>query len=108
VFNAILYVNRTGIAWKFLPHDFPNYRTVYGYYAAWRDEGIFAQLDYDLTGLARVKAGRDVEPTAAVIDTQSVKPPPTHPPRPRAPMPGGRSWGESEASPPTRSACCWQ
>jgi transposase len=73
VFDAILYVNRTGIPWKYLPHDFPNYRTVYGYYAAWRDEGIFAQLNYDLTGLARVKAGRAAEPSAAVIDTQSVK-----------------------------------
>lgn len=73
VFDAILYVNRTGIAWKYLPHDFPNHRTVYGYYAAWRDEGIFAQLNYDLTGLARVKQGRTSRPTAAVIDTQSVK-----------------------------------
>lgn len=58
---------------KYLPHDFPNHRTVYGYYAAWCDEGIFAQLNYDLTGLARVKQGRAGEPTAAVIDTQSVK-----------------------------------
>jgi hypothetical protein len=47
----------------------PNYRTVYGYCAAWRDEGLFAQLNYDLTGLARVKAGRAGEPSAAVIDT---------------------------------------
>lgn len=39
VFNAILYVNRTGIPWKYLPHDFPNHGTVYAYYAAWRDEG---------------------------------------------------------------------
>lgn len=53
VFNAILYVNRTGIPW--------------------RDEGIFAQLNYDLTGLARVKEGRKPEPTASVIDTQSLK-----------------------------------
>lgn len=73
VFNAILYVNRTGIAWKYLPHDFPPHSTVYYYYAAWRDEGIFAQLNYELTGLARVKAGRDAQPSAAVIDTQSVK-----------------------------------
>lgn len=72
VFNAILYVNRTGIAWKYLPHDFPPHSTVY-YYAAWRDEGILAQPNDDLTGLARVKAGRDPQPTAAVIDTQSVK-----------------------------------
>ncbi|QNA71801.1 IS5 family transposase [Streptomyces sp. So13.3] len=73
VFNAILYVNRTGIPWKYLPHDFPNHGTVYSYYAAWRDEGILAQLNYDLTGLARVKEGSKPEPTASVIDTQSVK-----------------------------------
>ena len=73
VFNAILYVNRTGIPWKYLPHDFPNHGTVYAYYAAWRDEGIFAQLNHDLTGLARVKEGHKPEPTASVIDTQSVK-----------------------------------
>lgn len=73
IFNAILYVNRTGIAWKYLPHDFPPHGTVYSYYAAWRDEGTFALLGYELTGLARVKEGRKPEPTAAVIDTQSVK-----------------------------------
>lgn len=73
VFNAILYINRTGIPWKYLPHDFPSHATVYFYYAAWRDEGIFAQLNYDLTGLARVKQGRAPEPTASIIDTQSVK-----------------------------------
>jgi transposase len=73
IFNAILYVNRTGIAWRYLPHDFPPYQTVYAYYAAWRDEGIFAQLNYDLTGLARIKNGRNPEPTASVLDTQSVK-----------------------------------
>ncbi|GAA3559859.1 IS5-like element ISSco3 family transposase [Nonomuraea rosea] len=73
IFHAILYVNRTGIAWKYVPHDFPPYNTVYAYYAAWRDEGIFAQLNYELTGLARVKEGRKAEPTACVMDTQSVK-----------------------------------
>ncbi|MEU0965043.1 IS5 family transposase [Streptomyces sp. NPDC005917] len=73
VFDALLYVNRTGIPWKYLPHDFPNHGTVYAYYAAWRDEGILAQLNYALTGPARVKEGRKPEPTASVIDTQSVK-----------------------------------
>jgi transposase len=73
IFNAILYLNRTGIPWKYLPHDFPPHGTVYSYYAAWRDEGIFARLGYELTGLARVKEGRSPEPTAAVIDTQSIK-----------------------------------
>jgi transposase len=73
IFNAILYVNRTGIPWKYLPHDFPSHGTVYSYYATWRDEGMFARLNYDLTGLACVKDGRKPEPTASVIDTQSVK-----------------------------------
>lgn len=73
VFNALLYLNRTGIAWKYLPHDFPPHGTVYFYYALWRDEGILAQLNYDLTALARVKQGRSAEPSAAIIDTQSVK-----------------------------------
>jgi transposase len=73
VFNALLYLNRTGIAWKYLPHDFPPHGTVYYYYAAWRDEGLFAQLNIELTALARVKEGRAPEPTAAIIDTQSVK-----------------------------------
>lgn len=69
VFNAILCVS-TGIPWKYPPHDFPNHGTVY---ATWRDEVIFAQINYDLTGLARAKKGRKPEPTASVIDTQSVK-----------------------------------
>jgi transposase len=73
VFNALLYLNRTGCAWKYLPHDFPPHGTVYYYYAAWRDEGIFAQLNVELTGLARAKEGRASEPTAAIVDTQSVK-----------------------------------
>jgi transposase len=73
IFNALLYLNRTGIAWKYLPHDFPPHGTVYYYYAAWRDEGVFAQLDVELTALARVKEGRAAEPTAAIVDTQSVK-----------------------------------
>ena len=73
IFNAILYVNRTGIAWKYLPHDFPPHGTVYFYFAAWRDAGIFTQIGYELTGMARAKEGRAPEPTAAVIDTQTVK-----------------------------------
>jgi transposase len=73
IFNAILYLNRTGIPWRYLPHDFPPHGTVYSYYAAWRDEGILARLGYDLTGLARAEEGRNPEPTATIIDTQSVK-----------------------------------
>jgi transposase len=73
IFNAILYLNRTGIPWRYLPHDFPPYRSVYGYFAAWTTEGIFTELNYDLTGLVRDHSGRAVTPTASVMDTQSVK-----------------------------------
>jgi transposase len=73
IFNAILYLNRTGIPWRYLPHDFPPYRTVYGYFAAWSKEGIFTELNYNLTGLVRDHSGRNTSPTASIMDTQSVK-----------------------------------
>ncbi|RSM45933.1 IS5 family transposase, partial [Actinoplanes sp. ATCC 53533] len=73
IFNAILYLNRTGIPWRYLPHDFPPHPTVYSYFAAWSEEGIFAELNYQLTGLVRDHHGRAVEPTASIMDTQSVK-----------------------------------
>ena len=73
IVNAILYVNRTGIAWRYLPHDLPPWQTVYGYYTAWTKEGIFDELNYHLTGLVRDKAGRQTRPTASIMDSQSVK-----------------------------------
>jgi transposase len=73
IVNAILYVNRTGIAWRYLPHDLPPWQTVYGYYTAWTQEGIFAELNYQLTGLVRDKAGRQAHPSASIMDSQSVK-----------------------------------
>ncbi|MEV4388429.1 IS5 family transposase [Micromonospora sp. NPDC049580] len=73
IVNAILYVNRTGIAWRYLPHDFPPWQTVYGYFTAWTTDGIFTQLNYQLTGLTRTKAGRTAQPSACIIDSQSVK-----------------------------------
>lgn len=73
IFNAILYVNRTGIAWRYLPHDFPPHATVYGYFSAWSKEGIFTELNYDLTGLVRDHHGRTIQPTASIMDGQSVK-----------------------------------
>src|SRR5437588_6794664 len=56
VFNALLYLNRTGIAWRYLPHDFPPHQSVYGYFAAWTTDGVFADLHHDLTALARRKS----------------------------------------------------
>lgn len=65
--------NRTGCAWRYLPKDFPPWRTVYGYFTAWRDSGVLQQLHDQLRDEARAAAGRDPQPTAAVIDSQSVK-----------------------------------
>jgi transposase len=73
IFNAILYVNRTGIPWRYLPHDLPPWATVYGYYRAWTSEGIFTELNYELTGLVRDKTGRQITPSASIMDSQSVK-----------------------------------
>ncbi|MEO3861429.1 IS5 family transposase [Acrocarpospora sp. B8E8] len=73
IFNAILYVNRTGIAWKYLPHDFPPHTTVYRYFSLWAKEGILDRLGIELTRLVRVTEGRDPEPSACVIDSQSTK-----------------------------------
>ena len=59
IVNAILYVNRTGCAWRYLPQDFPPWRTVYGYFAAWRDNGALQRIHDRLRDAARVAAGRD-------------------------------------------------
>jgi transposase len=73
IMNAILYVDRTGVPWRYLPHDFTHWNTVYGYFAKWADEGVFAQLNGLLRRLLREKEGRDAEPSACVIDAHSVK-----------------------------------
>ena len=73
ILDAILYVDRTGVQWRYLPHDFPPWETVYGYFAKWTKEGVFAQLNGLLRELVRQKEGRSAEPSACVIDAQSVK-----------------------------------
>ena len=73
IVNAILYVNRTGIAWEYLPHDFPPFKTVHGYFALWEKEGLTEAVHDALRGEVRQAAGRDAEPTAAILDAQTVK-----------------------------------
>ncbi|MEU5059932.1 IS5 family transposase [Streptomyces sp. NPDC056121] len=73
IVNAILYVNRTGIPWEYLPHDFPPYKTVYDYYAKWETDGTTQQVQDLLRDRARRTHGRPSPPSAAVIDAQSVK-----------------------------------
>jgi putative transposase len=71
--NAILYVGRTGCPWRYLPAGYPPWPTVYGYFARWRDDGTLARLHGRLRDTARAAAGRSPQPTAAIIDSQSVR-----------------------------------
>jgi len=73
VFNAIQYVLATGCQWRALPRDFPPYSTVVNYFYNWQDSGVFDRMMDALRELARAQAGRGAEPTAAIIDSQSVK-----------------------------------
>jgi transposase len=73
IIEAILYLDRTGCAWRYLPADFPPWQTVYGYFAAWRDDGTLARLHAQLRTQVRLAAGRQPQPSAAVIDSQSVR-----------------------------------
>src|SRR5215471_2014425 len=73
IIEAILYLDRTGCAWRYLPSDFPPWQTVYTYFAAWRDDGTLARLHAQLRAQVRAAAGRSPEPTAAVIGSQSVR-----------------------------------
>ena len=73
VVNAILHVCRTGCPWRMLPKDFPPWQTVYGYFAAWRDSGLWVSIDHRLVMEAREAEGRAASPSAGVIDSQSAQ-----------------------------------
>ena len=73
VINTLLYQNRTGCQWEFLPHDLLPKSTVYEYFARWRDAGTWAQMVDALRVRVRRQAGREPTPSAACIDSQSVK-----------------------------------
>ena len=73
IWNAIFYGMRGGVAWRLLPHDFPRGQSVYGYFRLWRIKGIWQQIHDQLRGDVRQAAGRNREPSAAIVDSQSVK-----------------------------------
>ena len=73
VLNAIFYVLRGGIAWRLIPKDLPPRSTAYDYFARWRDEGLFLRINHHLLMADRERVGRAASPTAAVLDSQSVK-----------------------------------
>ena len=73
VINAVFYVLRSGCAWRMLPHDFPPWPTVYYYLWSWRRDGTWECIQDSLREQVREQAGREVSPSAAIIDSQSVK-----------------------------------
>jgi putative transposase len=73
IVNAILYVARSGCPWRMLPHDLPPYRIVFHYFNLWKKEGIWKEIHDALGRKVRTRAGRKSEPTAAILDSQSVK-----------------------------------
>jgi len=73
IVNAMFYLLRAGCSWRMLPHDFPPWQTVYYYFAQWRDGEIFRQMNDTLRARLRVAVGREEQPSAAILDSQSVK-----------------------------------
>jgi putative transposase len=73
VFNAYWYLLRAGCAWRLLPHDFPPWPTVYSYVRRWRLAGVWDRIHDRLREELRMQEGRNPQPSAGVIDSQSVK-----------------------------------
>lgn len=73
IVDAVFYVLKTGCQWRYLPGDFPNWKTVYLQYRRWLLSGLFEQLYNRLRKLERKRQGREEEPTAGIVDSQSVK-----------------------------------
>jgi putative transposase len=73
IVNAILYMNKTGCQWQMIPHDFPEPGHISYYYYMWQDDGTLDEILVTLRRDVRVSEGRDPEPSAAILDSQSVK-----------------------------------
>src|SRR5712664_1527186 len=71
--NGICYAIRSGGAWKLLPHDLPPWRTVYHYFWSWRRQGIWEQIHDTVREWVRQAAGRESQPSGAIVDSQSVR-----------------------------------
>ena len=73
IVNAIRYVLRTGCSWRMLPHDLPPWRIVFHYFRTWRRDGSWQRAHDTLHAMLRQTQGRETSPSAAIIDSQSVK-----------------------------------
>ena len=73
ILDAIFYLLKGGCAWRLLPHDFPPWKTVHHYFRTWRIDGTWEQLNAALRERLRVRTGRNIQPSAGIVDSQSVK-----------------------------------
>lgn len=73
IINAILYLVRTGCQWRYLPHCYPNYNTVYYHFRKWTQDGTLDTINTELVKADRIRLERTEEPTGAIIDSQTVK-----------------------------------
>ena len=73
VLNAVFYLLRSGCDWRMLPHDFPKWQLVYHYFREWKRDGTWQGLHDVLRNRVRRQAGKKRQPTAGIIDSQSVK-----------------------------------
>ena len=73
ILNAIFYLLRSGCDWRMLPHEFPPWKTVYHYFRLWRLKGLWEHINTVLRTELRIANGREPEPSAAILDSQSVK-----------------------------------
>ena len=73
ILDAIFYVVKSGCPWRLLPHDFPPWKTVYHYFRFWRLDGTWERMHRALRERVRVRLKRNPQPSAGVVDSQSVK-----------------------------------
>jgi putative transposase len=73
ILDAVFYVLKSGCPWRWLPKDFPPWKTVYDWFRRWRIDGTWERLNAELRELLRARLGRDPKPSAGIVDSQSVK-----------------------------------
>jgi putative transposase len=73
IVNALMYLARSGCQWRMLPHDLPPWQTVYDYFSQWRDDGTWERINQELRIEIRELDDRNGEPSAAILDSQTVK-----------------------------------
>jgi len=73
ILNAAFYLTHNGCRWRAMPHDFPKWCTVYYYFREWKNNGTWKNIHTALREKVRKKAGRNKQPSAGIIDSQSVK-----------------------------------